>query len=43
MHPILTGLFIIAVVALATAGWLAKAEMDTRDQNGDPIEQDEQP
>ena len=42
-HPILTALIFLAVAALATAGWLTKAEMETRDEHGDPIEQDEQP
>lgn len=42
MHPLLTALILLAVAALAIAGWLAKAEIDTRDDHGDPIEQDEQ-
>lgn len=41
-HPIITGLILLAVAAVATAGWLAKSEMDNRDENGDPIEKDEQ-
>lgn len=41
-HPIITGLILLAVAAVATAGWLAKSEMDHLDAHGDPLEQDEQ-
>lgn len=43
MNPLITGLICIAAVGVFAAAMLAKAEMDTRDQNGDPIDQDEQP
>lgn len=40
---ILTALLILAAAALCGAAMLAKSEMELLDQNGDPIEQDEQP
>lgn len=43
MNPLITGLICIAAVGAFAAGMLAKAEMDTLDQNGDPIDQEEQP
>lgn len=41
-HPILTGLILLAVAAVATAGWLAKSEMDSLDTKGEPIKKDKQ-
>lgn len=42
-HLFALALLACGVAALAAAGWLAKSEMDALDENGDPIEQDEQP
>lgn len=42
-YTLITALIGLAIVVVMIVGLMAKSEMDLLDQNGDPIEQDEEP